>query len=98
MVENRKGKLNMAEFDDISDGRVLGGRQALTVGLVDQVGTQQDAMIKAAELGNITAETPDDVRMCPVTIETEGQGGLFSMEGLINSLEARTGFPALAFK
>lgn len=55
VMENRKGKLNMADFDNITDGRVFDGRQALKEGLVDAVGTKKDAIMKAAELGNITA-------------------------------------------
>ena len=40
----------------LADGRVYSGRQALENGLVDQLGNFQDAIDKAAELGNITGE------------------------------------------
>jgi protease-4 len=37
----------------LADGRILSGRQALELGLVDQLGNLQDAIAKAAELGGI---------------------------------------------
>lgn len=91
VVENRKGKLNMTAFDEVSDGRVLSGRQALAVGLVDQVGSQRDALLKAAQLANITAETADDVRVCQVTTLPSGGGGLFSAESILRALQEKSG-------
>jgi protease-4 len=91
VLENRKGKLDMAKFDEITDGRVLSGRQAAKVGLVDQVGSKRDAILKAAQLANITAETADDVRLCPVTTLPSGSGGLFSADSIIRQLQAKAG-------
>jgi protease-4 len=41
---------------ELADGRVYTGRQALEHGLVDSVGTPDDAITKAAELGGIEGE------------------------------------------
>ena len=38
---------------DVADGRILTGRQALAVGLVDRLGTFEDAVALAAQLGGI---------------------------------------------
>jgi protease IV len=97
VIENRKGRLDMAVFDNVSDGRILSGRQALKAGLVDAVGDKKDAIMKAAELGGIEAASVEDVRLCPVTIGSE-QGGMFSMEGAIRSLQAQSGTPVLSYK
>lgn len=40
----------------LADGRVYSGRQALELGLVDQLGNFDDAIAKAAELGGIAGE------------------------------------------
>jgi len=90
VLENRGDRLNKAKFNEVTDGRILTGRQALKAGLVDQVGTRKDAIMKAAELANISAASADEVRLCEVSMVSE-QGGLFSMEGLIRSLQASSG-------
>ena len=86
VLANRKGKLDMNVFDNVTDGRVLSGTQAQKAGLVDAVGTEQDAILKAAELGNMSAATADDVRLCPVSTDSQ-DGGLFNVDGLIRSLQ-----------
>lgn len=40
----------------LADGRVFTGRQALQAGLIDALGYEEDAIAKAAEMGNITGE------------------------------------------
>ena len=52
----RQGRLNEPAFEAVADGRLLSGSQAFDVGLVDQLGTKQDAIETAMELGEI--ETP----------------------------------------
>ncbi len=44
------------EVREIADGRVVTGQQAKEIGLVDDVGTRQEAIDKAAELGNIVGQ------------------------------------------
>lgn len=48
--------LTEEEVRDLADGRVFTGLQALELGLVDQLGYEQEAIDKAAELGGIQAE------------------------------------------
>ncbi len=40
----------------VADGRILSGRQALELGLVDQLGNLQDAIATAAKMGDIPGE------------------------------------------
>ncbi len=54
--EFRGEKLNLSIFEEVADGRILSGKQALNAGLIDAVGTREDAIRKAAELGGISGE------------------------------------------
>ena len=47
-------KLSVDKVKAFADGRILSGRQALALGLVDALGTEKDGVAKAAELGGIT--------------------------------------------
>jgi len=79
VIEHRKGKLNMAEFNKILDGRILTGRQAKSIGLVDELGTKQDAIDRAAELAGLPEE---EVRICSVST-SGGEQGLFDVESAL---------------
>jgi len=48
--------MSLEEVRELADGRIYTGRQALELGLVDEVGTLDDAIAKAAELGGIEGE------------------------------------------
>lgn len=48
--------LDMQRVEEISDGRVYTGRQALALGLVDELGGFTEAVKQAAKMGNITGE------------------------------------------
>jgi protease-4 len=48
--------LPLGQVRELADGRVYTGRQALELGLVDDVGMLEDAIAKAAELGGIEGE------------------------------------------
>ena len=100
VVENRGSRLDLASFDEVADGRVLSGRQALAVGLVDQLGSKRDATLKAAQFANITAATADDVRICPVaiTISQGTGGGLFGMDSLIRTLQEKASGMTLSYR
>lgn len=53
-VQSFRGeKLNAVKFPEVLDGRILSGRQALSVGLIDELGTRKQAIAKAAALGQI---------------------------------------------
>jgi protease-4 len=49
-------KLPVDQVRRIADGRILSGQQALTLGLVDRLGTLQDAIEEAGRLSGITGE------------------------------------------
>jgi protease-4 len=90
VLENRRGRLDLDKFNEVSDGRILTGRQAARAGLVDRTGSKRDALLKAAELAGIDAASADDVRLCEVS--TAGQEpGLFSAEALLGRLESKAG-------
>jgi len=52
VVENRKGKLKV-DIDQIADGRIFTGHQAVEIGLVDRLGNIEDAIDEAARLAGI---------------------------------------------
>jgi protease IV len=56
IAEGRTGKLTQAEVAKIADGRVFTGEEALSLKLVDQLGTIDDAVTRAARLANIKGE------------------------------------------
>lgn len=82
ILENRQDKLNMELFEEVLDGRVILGLQAEEIGLVDSVGTKQDAINKAAELANLGEEEP---RVCKIDIGAS-EPGLFDMVSFIRTL------------
>jgi protease-4 len=55
--DGRKGKLNQQKFNEILDARVLTGRQAKDVGLVDELGDKKTALATAANLANMSFKT-----------------------------------------
>jgi protease-4 len=60
VVENERG-LTHEEVVDLADGRVFTGEQAVELGLVDTLGTYEDAIAIAADLAGIEG-TPSIVR------------------------------------
>jgi protease-4 len=56
VAEGRKSKMKAEEVARIADGRIFTGDQALALKLVDQVGTIDDAVRKAGQLGGIEGE------------------------------------------
>jgi protease-4 len=69
---------------ELADGRVYTGRQAMDLGLVDDVGTRQAAIDKAAELGGIAGE--------PRVIELRPQPSLLEM---LYSFQSPSAMPSL---
>ncbi|NYZ76782.1 signal peptide peptidase SppA [Candidatus Micrarchaeota archaeon] len=97
IIQNRGERLNRARFEEVIDGRIMTGRQALEVGLVDEVGSKDDALMKAAALGGIEAESPEDIKICYVETLAQ-QGGLFGVESLFGSLGERFQQASLRFQ
>jgi len=99
VLTNRGSRLDTERFNEILDGRVVSGRQAKEIGLVDATGTRKDAIAKAAALANITDEVP---RLCEVSASQPGSGGLFSsssfLSGLFNGIAKGLGSGADAKK
>jgi protease-4 len=63
--------LPLEDVREMADGRVYTGRQALQLGLVDEVGTPDDAVAKAAELGGIEGKPRIiELRTTPTLLET----------------------------
>jgi protease-4 len=86
ILENRGKKLDMEKFNEILDARILSGRQAKRIGLVDALGTKKDAINKAAELGGISATDEYPPRVCIID-PMEGQSaGIFGVEGMFRSI------------
>jgi len=97
ILQNRGDRLDHSKFAEITDGRIMSGRQAYKVGLVDQLGNKKDAVLKAASLAGIEAETSDQVRICPIPT-TVSDSGLFSIESLVSGILARHSGASLDFK
>lgn len=70
--EGRAGKLDSGEFSKILDARLLTGRQAKKIGLVDELGDKRAAVKKAAELGGISGDKP---KICELS-GTKGSPGM----------------------
>lgn len=83
ITENRRKRLNSERFEEILDARILTGRQAKEVGLVDELGSKRDAIKKAAELSGLPKD--QEPPLCEITIGESG-GGLFGMEGAFGGL------------
>ncbi|VVC01341.1 ATP-dependent Clp protease proteolytic subunit [uncultured archaeon] len=93
---SRAGKLDAAGWAIAQDARIMTGRQAKKIGLVDQLGSRKDAVAKAAELGGIKGEP----RLCWLS-SGKGQKGLFgslSSEALDMAVRSYIGFPRLSYQ
>lgn len=71
VISNRGSRLDLQKFNEILDGRVLSGRQAKEIGLVDALGSKKDAIMKAAGLANITDAEPS---ICEISVSGGGAG------------------------
>ena len=74
----------LEDVRELADGSIYTGRQALELGLVDEVGTLDDAIAKAAELGSIEGE--------PRVIELKPTPSFFD---LLYSFQGRSALPTL---
>ncbi|HID72673.1 TPA: S49 family peptidase, partial [Candidatus Micrarchaeota archaeon] len=88
ILMKRENRLNMLLFEEALDGRVMTGRQAETIGLVDDTGDKRDAILKAAKMAGMEVEYADEVRLCPVTVLPQ-EGAALSADALISIFEAR---------
>lgn len=58
-------KLDLATVESLAEGRVYTGRQALEAGLVDRLGTLDDAIDEAKKLAGIAADEPVERMLLP---------------------------------
>lgn len=56
VAEGRQGKISEAEVNQIADGRVFTGQQALELKLIDELGNLDDAVLTAGKLGGISGK------------------------------------------
>ncbi len=96
VLSNRKDVLDRDRFDAVADGRILSGRQAKAVGLVDQLGNKRDAIKKAAELANISASY-NDLRICEVNMGSS-DGSLFSADAMVRALLTQDDAPSISYR
>lgn len=53
LVLDRRPNIDPADIDEITDGRIVTGRRALQLGLVDQLGDLHDAFVAAKQLSDL---------------------------------------------
>jgi protease-4 len=91
--------LSPEEARQVADGSIYTGRQALALGLVDEVGVLDDAIAKAAELGQIEGE-PRVIELRPAPTFFEMLYG-FQSRSAVPTLEEILGWagaPSLQFR
>ena len=97
VIDNRGARLNQDLFVQVTDGRILSGRQAAQVGLVDKTGSKKDALMKAADLANISYSSVDDIRVCEIPTHGEN-GAIISASSLFHLLSSYSRVPTLSFQ
>lgn len=85
-------KLDPAQVRTLADGRVFTGRQALELGLIDELGSMEDAVDYAAKQGGIEGE-PRIIR-----VNERSFGLLDALQRLNETVGARLGYKACAPK
>jgi protease-4 len=87
------------EVREIADGSIYTGQQALELGLVDEVGTREDAIARAAESGGIEGD-PDVIELRPRPSFLDMIYGIQarSMMPTLEEILGRTGAPSLQYR
>nr|HID14326.1 signal peptide peptidase SppA [Anaerolineae bacterium] len=98
LVAQARG-LPLEEVRALADGSIYTGRQALELGLVDEVGTLDDAVAKAAELGGIEGE-PRVVELKPTPTFFDLLYGFQTRSALptLEEILGWAGVPSLQFR
>jgi protease-4 len=94
-VHKGRPQLPLVKLRQLADGRVFTGRQAKAAGLVDALGTPQEALDKAAALAGVVG-TPT-VRRYGKGSWLEGLLEMKSMSGLGGSLASQLGLQGSAW-
>jgi protease-4 len=91
ILKNRQGKIDAKKLEGIADGRILSGRQALELGLIDSLGTKQDAIDRAAKLAGIEFPVVEDYARKEVSLlQLLTQAGASFGSGFKQGLTAET--------
>lgn len=78
-------KMDFAKLEKLAGGRIYSGRQAKAIGLVDEIGTLEDAIKSAKDLAKLSGS--DDVEILSMP---EPQGILESLLGPLDAIDAKT--------
>lgn len=97
ITTHRGDKLNYPYFNEILDGRVLSGRMALKAGLVDELGSREDALMIAADLAGLEYESVSDIETCVIRTAPES-AGLFDMHSFLDGIFAKDTSPSLQYR
>ncbi len=95
VVRGRGSRLDAQLFEQALDARLLTGRQAKKIGLIDDVGSREAALKKAAWLGGIDSSEPQE---CELSKSSGKKSllGAFASEAVQAAL-GRMGFPRLSY-
>ena len=96
VATGRQSKLTRSQVVDLADGRVFTGRQALQAGLVDELGTLDDAIAKAAEMAGLTSWHVKTYRRVNALLEWLSGLGLRLPLGLLPTGVVPTGLTGVA--
>jgi len=95
VVEGRGSRLNMGLFEEALDARVMTGRQAQKIGLVDKLGGKKAALLEAARLGGMESGEP---KVCDLSPSNGRRGLLGSLSSDVLLVFSRTiGLPRLSY-
>jgi protease-4 len=61
VLQGRQGKITREDLLEVADGRVISGRQAVELGLVDGIGNYYDALALARETASLPDNSPVEV-------------------------------------
>ncbi len=96
-VEKSRGnRLDAAGWKTVLDARIVSGRQAKKIGMVDELGNRKAAIKKAAELGGLKADEP---RLCEISSGGAKKGLLGSLSSeMLRFLVKNAGTPRLVYQ
>jgi protease-4 len=76
LKESRGSRISPFDVPMLTDGRIFSGKQALRYGLVDQLGSKDDAIRKAADMAGMKYD--DEPRVCNIKYASGSSSGMFS--------------------
>ena len=76
LKESRGSRISGSNITMLTDGRIFSGKQALKYGLVDQLGSKDDAVRKAADMAGM--EYDKEPKVCNIKYNAGSSSGMFS--------------------